>query len=386
MSRVKAKKVQLSHFSNHSKPRFILTAERDPQTPILEAIPELDWADRKVYNPSTFVINDTTHMIFRAVGTRDNVSRLGHAESEDGINFSVQKSPFLEPEGPLEALGVEDPRFTVMDEPFEVEGQLYNIVGTYTGVKPWTAQVKIMALSSDLQRISTRHLMLPRWDMDKSKHERDLWNRPNGRPIIFPGFNPKEWNQEAHGNWTKAAGIFPRKINGQYWALWGEYKIRAATSKDLKHWEVIENPVLAQRAGLFDQAYLEMGPAPIATKHGWLVFYNGINSLGQEGRVYGIGWAMVDKDDPTKLIDRSEVPILSPETEDERSGEIDIAIINGKAVHELTPEKFAQYRNKIPMAVFCNGAVKRSENIYDLYYGAGDKRIKRAVVTLQHVT
>ena len=370
---------------SNSKTRFLVSAERDPQFPILEAQSELDWADRKVYNPSVFVFNGTIHMFFRAIGKRDNMSRLGHAVSSDGINFSVDPQPFLESEGPSEPIGVEDPRFTIMDEPFMLDRKQYNIVGTVTGPKAWTSKIKLIAISDDLSSISARYDMLPGWDMNKTEDNRDLWNTPKGRPIIYPGFDPAQWNEELFGGWAKAAGIFPIKINGQYWALWGEYKIRAAISKDLMHWEVIDEPVLSQRKGKFDQAYLEMGPPPIDTQYGWLVFYNGINSLEQEGRIYGVGWAMLDKNDPTKVIDRSDTAILLPETEDEMVGEIDIALINGKTVHKLTPEEFAQNKDKIPMAVFCNGAIKRSDNNYSLYYGAGDKCIKRAVVKLSSI-
>jgi predicted GH43/DUF377 family glycosyl hydrolase len=362
--------------------KFVFTLERNPHQPILEEQPELDWANRKVYNPCVFRTGNIVHMFFRAVGIRDNVSRLGYATSMDGVNFSVQEKPFLEPEGNLEVLGVEDPRFTVMDKPIKLAGKKFDIFGSYTGVKPWTAQIKLIAMSRDLSTLSERYLMLPEWDMDKPAKDRDLWNTPEGRPLIFPGFDPAKWDQKAYGNWTKAAGIFPKRINGLYWALWGEYKIRAATSEDLIHWDVISKPVLSQREGMFDQAYLEMGPPPFFTKYGWIVFYNGINSLGQEGRVYGVGWAILDRDNPTKVIDRSETPILLPETEDEITGEIDIALINGKTVRELTSEEFARHKDKIPMAVFCNGALQHSDNNFDLYYGAGDKRIKRAVVEL----
>ena len=368
-------------------PVFHVTAIRDKE-PIFVPFKELDWANLQVYNPSVVKLGEQFHMFVRAKGTKDEQSRLGYAISDDGIHFSLDNKPFLERDlqDPAETIGVEDARFTVMEDgPVNIDGQDYSIFGSYTGARKWRAQIKLLGVSKDLQNISRRFTMLPHWDRDKAPEDRDLWNRDaTGRNIIFPGV---QWDQETP-DWTKAAGIFPRKIDGKYTALWGEYKIRLAQSKDGEHWTSAENPVLEQRQGKFDSAYVEMGPAPMLTEDGWLIIYNGVNSLEQKGRKYGIGWAILDKNDPAKVIARCEEPVLLPEMPDEMSGRIDIANIHGKTASELTPDEFEKYKDQLPMAVFCNGAVKLNRDKdgndqFALFYGAGDKITKRAVITLK---
>jgi predicted GH43/DUF377 family glycosyl hydrolase len=321
-------------------------------------------------------------MLIRGVGYKDNLSRLGYAKSSDGIKFKINPEPVLEPIGMSDNQGVEDPRFTKLDKPMEINGKQYKFVGTYTAVQDDTARIALTT-TNDFHTFTKPYLMLPNWDLNHPESERDLWNTPSGRSIIFPGFKMDSWVDKKQGNWTKAAGIFPKKIQGKYWALWGEYKIRAATSGDFRTWEVINNPVLSTREGMFDQAYLEMGPPPIETSYGWLVIYNGVNSLEQSGRFYSIGWAMLNKADPTKVIARCHEPILIPEKLDEITGEIDTAFVNGKNWNELTPTEFEENKHKIPKAVFCNGAVDLGKGKYALYYGAGDKRIKRAELILK---
>jgi predicted GH43/DUF377 family glycosyl hydrolase len=59
-----------------------------------------------------------------------------------------------------------------------------------------------------------------------------------------------------------------------------------------------------------------IGPPPIRTDRGWLVFYHGVNVQ----RIYRVGAALLDLDDPTKTLARSSEPILEPEMDFEKRG------------------------------------------------------------------
>jgi predicted GH43/DUF377 family glycosyl hydrolase len=123
------------------------------------------------------------------------------------------------------------------------------------------------------------------------------------------------------------------KILGRYWMYWGEGTVYAATSEDLIHWQPVEGadgallPLLAPRAGRFDSNLAEGGPPPILTDRGIVVLYNGKNATGPggdpalEGDVYAGGQALFAANQPTRLLERSEVPFFKPELPWEAAGQ-----------------------------------------------------------------
>ena len=113
---------------------------------------------------------------------------------------------------------------------------------------------------------------------------------------------------------------------------WGEGVVRLATSDDLIHWKPLEDgsgeplAVLAKREGRFDSSFPETGPPPILTGEGIVVLYNGKNapsggdpSLGPNA--YAAGEALFAADDPSKLIARTDRPVLQPEMPFEKTGQ-----------------------------------------------------------------
>jgi predicted GH43/DUF377 family glycosyl hydrolase len=85
------------------------------------------------------------------------------------------------------------------------------------------------------------------------------------------------------------------------------------------------------------------GAPPIKTKEGWLLIYHGKDDKG----VYRVGGALLDLEEPSRVIARSPYPILEPEEEYEREGDT-------------------------PNVVFPEGAVVMEDTLY-VYYGAADK-------------
>ena len=61
-----------------------------------------------------------------------------------------------------------------------------------------------------------------------------------------------------------------------------------------------------------------VGPAPIRTKEGWLVIYHAMDHTNPDR--YRMGALILDSNDPTKILHRSDEPILEPEEQYENNG------------------------------------------------------------------
>jgi predicted GH43/DUF377 family glycosyl hydrolase len=268
------------------------------------------WESAGTFNPTVVFHNEQFVMLYRAQD-RTGTSRLGYAESTDGVHFTRRPEPVLTPETDYEKDGgVEDPRLQKFGETYYL---------TYTGYNKKDAQL-CLATSQDLIH----------------------WER---KGVILPAYKGN-WNK----GWTKAGAIVPEKINGKYWMYWlgtaadKTDQLGLSYSDDLIHWtEATETPVLPRRPGKFDSRVVEPGPPPIMMDRGVMLIYNGAD----EKLVYRTGVAVFDRKDPRMLLSRSGEPIFSPHKEWEKVGQV-------------------------PNVVFVEGMVFK-DNRYFLYYGGADK-------------
>jgi predicted GH43/DUF377 family glycosyl hydrolase len=104
---------------------------------------------------------------------------------------------------------------------------------------------------------------------------------------------------------------------------------------------------------MFDSRVVEPGPAPLVTDKGILLIYNGAD----DKLVYRTGWVLFDKTDPTKVLERSTVPIFEPEQKWEKAGQV-------------------------PNVVFVEGLIQKGDELM-LYYGGADKYVGIAKTHLQ---
>ncbi len=175
---------------------------------------------------------DKIVMLYRAQDAK-GVSRLGYADSSDGIHFTRRPEPVFSPEADYEkGGGVEDPRLVRF-------GDTYYL--TYTGYNTKDAQL-CLATSRDLIH----------------------WER---KGVLLPAYKGN-WNT----GWTKSGAIVPEKIDGKYWMYFlgttpdKNDQMGLAYSSDLIHWtEATKTPVLPRRPGQFDSRVVEPGPPPILT-------------------------------------------------------------------------------------------------------------------------
>jgi beta-1,2-mannosidase len=286
------------------------------QTPVIA--PQGDgWESAGTFNPAVVMHDGKIAMLYRAQD-KAGTSRLGYAESTDGIHFTRRPDPVLSPVEEYEkGGGVEDPRLVLF-------GDTYYL--TYTGYNKKDAQL-CLATSKDLIHWERKGVILPAY--------KGLWNV----------------------RWTKSGAIVPEKINGKYWMYFlgttpdNKDQMGVAYSADLIHWiEATAKPVLPARNGQFDSRVVEPGPPPTLTPQGIVLVYNGAD----DKLVYRTGVAVFDRNDPTRVLSRTDAPVFTPEKDWEKIGQV-------------------------PNVVFVEGMVRRGAS-YFFYYGGADKYIGVAEV------
>jgi beta-1,2-mannosidase len=284
---------------------------RVSETPVIS--PQGDgWESAGTFNPSVVLRDGKIVMLYRAQD-KGGTSRLGYAESTDGVHFTRRSEPVLSPEKDYEKDGgVEDPRLVQF-------GDTYYL--TYTGYNKKDAQL-CLATSRDLIH----------------------WER---KGVILPAYKGK-WNVR----WTKSGAIVPEKIAGRYWMYYlgttpdNNDQMGLASSTDLLHWtDATDAPVLPVRAGKFDSRVAEPGPAPIVTPKGIVLIFNGAD----DKLVYRTGVAVFDRNDPRVVVSRTEDGIFAPEKAWEKVGQV-------------------------PNVVFVEGVVRQGER-YLFYYGGADTNV-----------
>jgi predicted GH43/DUF377 family glycosyl hydrolase len=283
--------------------------KRVSETPILSPS-ESGFESSGTFNPAVIRRGDKFVMLYRAQDAA-GTSRLGYAESTNGVRFTKRFGAVLAPEAEYEkGGGVEDPRL------IELGGRYYL---TYTGYNRKDAQL-CLAESMDLIH----------------------WTRLG---VILPAYQGK-WNR----GWTKSGAIVAERIAGKYWMYWlgtaadKTDQMGISSSSDLLHWtEELDAPVLPRRPGKFDSRVVEPGPPPLLTSKGIVLIYNGAD----DQLVYRTGIAVFDRNDPRKVLYRSDEPVFGPEKEWEKVGQV-------------------------PNVVFVEGMAKRGKE-WLLYYGGADK-------------
>ena len=75
------------------------------------------------------------------------------------------------------------------------------------------------------------------------------------------------------------------------------------------------------KAGGWQSTKIGAGPTPIETSEGWLLIYHGV-STSCNGFVYSFGAALLDLDQPWKVMYRTEPYLLAPQAPYERVGDV----------------------------------------------------------------
>lgn len=334
----------------------------------------------KVYNPGAALDSRGCVHVFPRVMRQelDWHSRIAHATSEDGEHFEWVGEPILVREGKDELRGLEDPRITLID------GTYFMTFAVYDGQNATLHSATANDLNGPWNRQGP---MVPDFDFFESGGRIVQWER--GKPVEKTPRKRGLLGWKSYSHWSKSGALFSERVDGKYLLVFGEYLLWLATSSDGVRYEVESEPLLWPRKGsaYFDNTFVETGPPPILTNKGWLLLYHGID----EAFRYQLGFAMLDRKDPRKILYRSDEPIFGPKEEYE-IGDALVDVIDGgvAAMCKLNDEELktlyskAREENVMPQVTFCPGAVLRNGNLW-LYYGAGDTSICAARVTLEEL-
>ncbi|NLW49231.1 MAG: glycosidase [Candidatus Brocadiaceae bacterium] len=278
------------------------------RNPIITAA-DIPFTCNTVFNGSPVKWNGEYLLLLRVEG-QHGYSLFALAHSADGYDFEIEPLPVMTPaaEPPMaryEEAGIEDPRITVLD------GLPHVIYTAFSGAGP----VMALATTEDFHRFERRGI------------------------ISEPG--------------NKDGLLFPRRIGGRYVRLDRPIGrdvgcIWVSFSPDLRHWGD-SHMIVAPRPGYWDSYRVGGSAVPIETEEGWLEIYHGVK-MTSGGPIYRTGTVLLDRDDPTRVLARSAVPILSPRTDYERIGDI----------------------NNV---VFASGAIVEPDGQVKVYYGAADTSI-----------
>lgn len=203
-----------------------------------------------------------------------SVSHVRLARSRDGVHFEVEKQPFIQPEGRFETFGVEDARVTRIDDHYFINYSAVSEYGISTG----------FAKTDDFQTVKRLGIIFP----------------PANRDVV----------------------IFPEPIGGLYWCYhrpmpdgFGGYHIWCATSPDLVRWGD-HRLILQASAEGWENGRVGGGAPPLKTERGWLSIYHAADRQNR----YCLGAFLTTLDDPSRVIARSQTPILAPEMPYETEG------------------------------------------------------------------
>jgi predicted GH43/DUF377 family glycosyl hydrolase len=296
--------------------------KRYKKNPILTAG---DWPYRvnAVFNPGA-ILHDNHFLLLVRVEELTGLSHLTVARSADGkTGWNIDKKPTFMPEPnayPEEVWGVEDPRLVFL-------GEIKEYAVTYTAFSQLGPLVSL-ALTRDFI----------------------TFNKQGS--ILYPD--------------NKDASLFPKRF-GDRWALLhrptmigtGSH-IWLSYSPDLKHWGD-HNMVIATRSGgWWDNHKIGIGPQPIETPEGWLIIYHGVRKTASSW-LYRVGLALLDLEDPSRVIRRGDSWILGPRESYECIGDV-------------------------PYVTFpCGVILEPKTNELYLYYGAADMSVALATASLKDV-
>lgn len=305
----------------------MMNLQRYKSNPILSANKKNQWESGAVFNCSV-VYNKVFHMLYRAVasgfsrikkgGYKNYISSIGYAKSKDGINFERFSRPLIKPEYKWEHHGCEDPRITKL-------GSTYYIF--------YTALSKPAYGNGEGVRIA----------LATTKNFKKIYKHG----IVGPNIK------------SKAAAIFPEKINGKLGMLF-TYKPDTPYSsivyssfdnanqlldQSKSYWKKFESSIKKHTVFSLSKGFNrgpEVGAPPLKTSKGWLLVYCG----PARKKIWGISAVLLDLKDPTKIISHSK--------------------------RILTPKKEYELKGLVPNVTFPSGTVIVKKNLF-VYYGAADK-------------
>lgn len=298
---------------------------RSQANPLLTAR-EWPYPANSVFNPGAVLLPGGETLLLARVEDRKGISHLTAARSADGLShWCIDEQPTLlsDPENrPEELWGIEDPRIVWMEE-------LESWAVTYTAFSS-NGPLISLALTRDFREFERKGPIIPPADKDGA---------------LFP--------TRFGGRWALLHRPTPASMD-QAGNIWVSF------SPDLKHWGDHQVVLHARRGAWWDAGRIGLSPPPLETPEGWLIIYHGVRHT-PAGCLYRTGLALLDLDDPTRVIRRGEEWVFGPEADYEQMGDI-------------------------PGVVFpCGHTCPPGSGTLRLYYGAADSAVAAAEASLSEL-
>jgi len=242
-----------------------------------------------------------------------SISHIRIARSRDGVIFKIDDKPTILPGSIYESYGIEDPRVTQIEDVYYLTYSAISEYGICTGL------------------MTTKDFV--------SFRREGIVFHPDNKDVV----------------------IFPKPIGGKFYAIhrpscshYGKPEMWIAESGDLRRWGNHRH-LAGVREGYWDGGRIGASAVPIEIEEGWLEIYHGAD---KENR-YCVGAMLLDRDEPWKVIARSEVPLMQPEEDFEMKG---------------------FFGN----VIFPCGVLVENQDV-KIYYGASDTYIGYAETTIAHI-
>src|SRR2546425_4404791 len=297
------------------------------------------WEEYATFNPAAVAKDGKVFVLYRAEDASGeqqigrHTSRLGLAESSDGLRFTRRGAPVLYPDTDAQRQyewpgGVEDPRIVESDDG--------TYVLTYT---QWNRDVPRLAVATSRDLVT--------W----TKHGPAFAGAAGGKYLRT------ESKSGAILSRIEGNRIVATRVDGKYWMYFGVPDLRIATSDNLLEWTPLEDSngqavkVLSARPDHFDSWLVEAGPPALLSDRGLLGLYNA-GSL--PSRTHSPWHALFCLRGPPKLIAPCDSAFIRPTESYERTGQYTAG------------------------TTFVEGLVPFQGRWY-LYYGTADSRVGVAV-------
>ncbi len=301
--------------------------ERRRKIPLIIPDPSVPWQAKAVFNPAALLLDGVVHIFYRAM-SYDNTSVIGYAKSLDGISIhDMLEHPVYEPREPFERKciadfnsGCEDPRVTVIGD------RMYLCYTAYDG--------------EDAPKGATASIHL-----DDLREGKWFWSKAD--LITKDGIDDKD------------CALHPEIVNGKYMLYHRINHIIVVDFGETPNFKERNNfiniPLLKARSDKWDSKKVGISAPPIKTEKGWILFYHGIS----HDNCYRVGAVLLDLNDPTKVLTRTDKPLFEPVEEYEKKGQV-------------------------PNVVFPCGAIVIKDTVF-IYYGGADEVVNVASMKLADI-
>lgn len=281
--------------------------QRYKDNPIL-TINNWPYPANSVFNAGATRLASGETLLLARVEDRRGISHLTAARSVNGLtDWKVDPKPTFLPDPasyPEEVWGIEDPRITWVPE-------LERYAIAYTSYST-SGPLVSMAVTEDFHTFERRGVVMPPEDKD--------------------------------------AALFPRRFGGR-WALLhrpmanfpaNKANIWLSYSPDLKHWGDHCVVLEARRGAWWDANKIGLSPPPIETPEGWLLIYHGVRQT-PAGCLYRLGLALLDLENPCRVLLRGDEWVFGPTEPYERTGDVGDVVFPCGTVHDAATGELRMY-------------------------------------------